>query len=288
MSFDDRQKRRPWGEDGRIDPDEIGREDEEESAGPDAPSRGLVTRALSVVPFLLVAALGLIGVVGWLIIVLFGVGTGNPVWKAVQGLSPAQVLWQLLLVVIIGAVPVLFTLAGSWATCARFQRELGSHLLGSDRGAVGYCGSGARGDRPGAARVADPPRTLGPRLVVPVRHGSVRDDHGRRAPARGARVGPAEVAEDVSDARRTEGRRGRRPPGAAALAGGRRRSAARAGRRGAAHAVPARARRRRGARGHRAAARGDPRRRRVVRRGGGGPHAGRPRARGSRGCWTRR
>lgn len=130
MSFDDRQKRRPWGEDGRIDPDEIGREDEEESAGPDAPSRGLVTRALSVVPFLLVAALGLIGVVGWLIIVLFGVGTGNPVWKAVQGLSPAQVVWQLLLVVIIGAVPVLFTLAGSWATSHGFNENSGRIFWG--------------------------------------------------------------------------------------------------------------------------------------------------------------
>ena len=60
MAHDDWQKRYPWGEDGRVDPDEIGHEDEEEAAGPDAPSRGLITRGLSIVPFLLVAAVGLV------------------------------------------------------------------------------------------------------------------------------------------------------------------------------------------------------------------------------------
>jgi hypothetical protein len=130
VPFDDRQKRHPWGEDGRTGPEEIGREDEQESEGPDAPSRGVVTRALSVVPFLLVAALGLIGVVGWLIIVLFGVGTGDPIWKAVQGLSPTQVVWQLLLVVLIGAVPVLFTIAGSWATSHGFNESSGRIFWG--------------------------------------------------------------------------------------------------------------------------------------------------------------
>jgi len=130
VSPEDWQKRHPWGEDGRVDPDEIGREDEEEAAGPDAPSRGLVTRALSVTPFLLVAACGLIGVVGWLIIVLLGLGTGEPIWRAVQGLSPAQVLWQLLLVVLIGAVPVLFILAGSWATAHGFNESAGRIFWG--------------------------------------------------------------------------------------------------------------------------------------------------------------
>jgi len=127
---EDWQKRHPWGEDGRVDPDEIGLGDEEEAAGPDAPSHGLVARALSVVPFLLVAACGLIGVVGWLIIVLLGVGTGEPIWRAIKGLSPAQVLWQLLLVVLIGAVPVLFTLAGSWATSHGFSESSGRIFWG--------------------------------------------------------------------------------------------------------------------------------------------------------------
>jgi len=127
---EDWQKRHPWGEDGRVDPDEIGLGDEEEAAGPDAPSHGLVTRALSVVPFLLVAACGLIGVVGWLIIVLLGMGTGEPIWRAIKGLSPAQVLWQLLLVVLIGAVPVLFTLAGSWATSHGFNESSGRIFWG--------------------------------------------------------------------------------------------------------------------------------------------------------------
>jgi hypothetical protein len=130
VSPEDRQTRHRWGEDGRVDPDEIGRENEEKAAGPDAPSRGLVTRALSVVPFLLVAAFGLIAVVGWLIIVLFGMGSGEPIWRAVKGLSPAQVLWQSLLVVLIGAVPVAFILVGSWATSHGFNESSGRMFWG--------------------------------------------------------------------------------------------------------------------------------------------------------------
>ena len=130
MAPEDWQKRHPWGEDGRVNPDEIGLEDEEEAAGPDAPSRGLVTRAVSVVPFLLVAACGLIGVVGWLMIVLLGAGTGEPIWRAARGLSLAQVLWQLLLVVLIGAVPVAFILAGSWATSHGFNESSGRIFWG--------------------------------------------------------------------------------------------------------------------------------------------------------------
>jgi hypothetical protein len=125
LAHDDWQKRHPWGEDGRIDPDEIGQEDEERAAGPDAPSRGLITRGLSIVPFLLVAAVGLIGVVGWLLILLLGVGGTEPIWKAVQGLSALQILWQLLLAVLIGCVPVFFVLAGSWATAHGFNEDSG-------------------------------------------------------------------------------------------------------------------------------------------------------------------
>ena len=125
MAHDDWQKRRPWGEDGRIDPDEIGHEDEEQAAGPDAPSRGLITRGLSIVPFLLVAAVGLIGVVGWLLILLLGIGGAEPIWKSLQGLTLLQILWQLLLAVLIGCVPVLFVLAGSWATAHGFSEDSG-------------------------------------------------------------------------------------------------------------------------------------------------------------------
>jgi hypothetical protein len=125
VAHDDWQKRHPWGEDGRVDPDDIGREDEEEAAGSDAPSRGLVTRALSILPFLLVAAFGLIGIVGWLFIVLLGVGTSEPIWKTVQGLSVAQVLWQLALAVLVGVVPVIFVLAASWATAHGFGEDSG-------------------------------------------------------------------------------------------------------------------------------------------------------------------
>jgi hypothetical protein len=125
VSFDDHQKRHPWGEDGRVDPDSIAPDDEEEAVGPDGPSTDVIVRALSVVPFLLVAALGLIGIVSWVVIILFGAGGSDPIWVAIKGLSAVQLLWQLLLALLIGLVPVLITLAASWATARGFREESG-------------------------------------------------------------------------------------------------------------------------------------------------------------------
>jgi nitrate reductase NapE component len=122
---DDPLKRHPFGDDGRVDPDNIAPDDEEKAAGPDAPDRGLITRALSVVPFLLVAAFGLIGIIAWALIIVFGAGGGEPVWRALQGLSLAAALGQLALAVLIGLVPLGLTLAASWATAHGFREDAG-------------------------------------------------------------------------------------------------------------------------------------------------------------------
>jgi hypothetical protein len=122
---DDLQKRSPWGEDGRVDPDDLVPDDEEEAVGPDGPSTDVVVRALSVIPFLLVAALGLIGVVSWVLILVFGLGGGEPIWRAVQGLSATELLWQLLLAVLVGLVCIAMTLLASWATARGFGEDSG-------------------------------------------------------------------------------------------------------------------------------------------------------------------
>ncbi len=122
MAHDDWQKRRPWG-DTRVDPNALAPDDEEQAAGPDGYSRGVIMRALSVIPLLLVAAFGLIGVVTWAVVILFGAGSTQPIWKAVRGLSFAALIWQLVLVVLIGLVPLLITLGASWATVRGFGEE---------------------------------------------------------------------------------------------------------------------------------------------------------------------
>jgi hypothetical protein len=121
---DDRQ-RYPFGRDRRADPDSLTPEDEERAVGPEGPSADIVLRALSVVPFLLAAAVGLIAIVSWVLIILFGVGSAEPIWESVQGLSAGELVWQLFLAVVIGVVPVIVTLGASWATAHGFREDAG-------------------------------------------------------------------------------------------------------------------------------------------------------------------
>ena len=122
---DDPLKRHRLWHDGRVDPDSLAPDDEERAAGPDGPSADVVIRALSVVPLILVAALGLIGVVSWVLIIVLGVGSGEPIWRVAQGLSVVELLWQILLAVLIGLVPVAITLVVSWAAGRGFSEYSG-------------------------------------------------------------------------------------------------------------------------------------------------------------------
>lgn len=122
---DDRKIHHPWGEDGRTDPDSLRAEDEEAAAGPGGASVDIALRALSVLPFLLVAAIGLIAIVSWVLIIVFGAGSAEPIWDAVEGMSGGELVWQLLLAVLIGAAAVLVTALGSWATSHGFREDSG-------------------------------------------------------------------------------------------------------------------------------------------------------------------
>ena len=139
---DDHQKYHPWGEDGRVDPESLIPDDEERATGPEGPTGEMAVRALSVAPFLLVAALGLIGIVSWVIILVFGAGSADPIWVALRGLSPVQLLWQLLLAVLIGVIPLLITLVASWATARGFRGDSGRTFWIVSQGLWGLAGIG--------------------------------------------------------------------------------------------------------------------------------------------------
>ena len=139
---DDPEEHRPVRYDGRTDPDSIAPDDEERAAGPEGPSVDIVLRALSVLPFLLVAAVGLIAIISWVLIILFGIGTGEPIWEAVQGLSAAELVWQLFLVVVVGVVPVLVTLGASWATAHGFREDAGRPFWTMTQGVWGLVAVG--------------------------------------------------------------------------------------------------------------------------------------------------
>ena len=139
---EDGKKHHPWGEDGRVDPEDLVPDDEEEAAGPEGPTADIVVKALSVIPFLLLAALGLIGIISWVLIILFGVGSGEPIWDSVQGLSIAQLLWQLLLAVVIGLLPLAVVLVASWATARGFSEESGKTFWTVTQGVWGLLGFG--------------------------------------------------------------------------------------------------------------------------------------------------
>jgi hypothetical protein len=122
---EDREKRHLPRYDGRVDPDSLTPKDEERAAGPEGPSADVVLRALSVVPFLLAAAVGLIAIISWVLIIVFGVGSAEPIWESIQGLSGTELVWQLFLAVVVGVVAVLITLAASWATAHGFREDAG-------------------------------------------------------------------------------------------------------------------------------------------------------------------
>jgi len=92
------------------------------------PVDDVVLRALSVVPFILVAAFGVIALVGWVFVIVFGVAApGNensePIWRWVQEQSLADVLTQLALAVGIGLIPLAVMLVAGWATIHGFRSD---------------------------------------------------------------------------------------------------------------------------------------------------------------------
>lgn len=102
-------------------------EEERERAG--EPSRDVGLRALSVVPFVLTAALGVIALVGWIVVIVFGIGapgTGSdaePIWRWAQDRSLLVIVTQAVLAIAIGLIPAAIMLAAAWAAMQGFQER---------------------------------------------------------------------------------------------------------------------------------------------------------------------
>jgi hypothetical protein len=87
------------------------------------PQRGSVLRVLSVIPFALVAALGLIAATTWVVVIVFGLGGGEPIWDWAKGHSLGHVLGQTLLAIGIGLIPAGMTVLASWAVIHGFRER---------------------------------------------------------------------------------------------------------------------------------------------------------------------
>jgi len=79
-----------------------------------------------VLPFLLVAAIGLIAVISWALIVVFGIGSGDPIWRWAEGTTAAHILGQVLLAIVIGLIPAGVTVLASWAGVRGFREDSGT------------------------------------------------------------------------------------------------------------------------------------------------------------------
>jgi hypothetical protein len=95
--------------------------DEDDVERSQSPQRNSVLRGLSVVPFALVAAIGLIAAISWPLVIVFGLGGGEPIWAWAKGHSLAHVFGQFLLAVGIGLIPVGVMLLASWAMIHGFR-----------------------------------------------------------------------------------------------------------------------------------------------------------------------
>ncbi len=97
--------------------------DEDDIRRSQIPERGVVLRGLSVVPFALVAALGLIAAISWALVIVFGLGGGEPIWDWAKGRTLAHVFGQALLAVGICLIPVGVTVLASWAVIHGFRER---------------------------------------------------------------------------------------------------------------------------------------------------------------------
>jgi hypothetical protein len=90
---------------------------EEDIRAAQAPRPQFALRVFSVLPFILFGAFSVIAFVAWIAVVVFGAGTDRgTLWQWAAGRSAGEVVSQVALAVVIGAVPVAVTVLSIWAT----------------------------------------------------------------------------------------------------------------------------------------------------------------------------
>lgn len=89
-------------------------------AGPSHP--GLTLRVLSVVPFVLAGAIGVIALVSWLLVLVLGIGIDRgAVWQWAAGRSAGEVIVQGGLLILVGAACAALVVASIYATGIGFS-----------------------------------------------------------------------------------------------------------------------------------------------------------------------
>lgn len=86
---------------------------------------GLVLRILSVVPFFILGVVGAIGLAGWALIFVFGLGAQQPVWEWASGRPAGDVVKQVSLVLALGLACLAVAGAALWAGLYGIRAESG-------------------------------------------------------------------------------------------------------------------------------------------------------------------
>jgi len=89
-----------------------------------APRPQFALRVFSVLPFILFGAFSVIAFVAWIAVVVLGAGTARgTLWQWAAGRGAGEVVSQVALAVVIGALPVAVAILSIWATMRGFSES---------------------------------------------------------------------------------------------------------------------------------------------------------------------
>jgi hypothetical protein len=90
---------------------------EEDIEAAQRPHAGLILRAVSVIPFIALGVVGVLALVAWAAVFIFGVGNSNgAVWTWAQGKPAGEVIWQVAVMLLIGVACLALTGLAIFAT----------------------------------------------------------------------------------------------------------------------------------------------------------------------------
>jgi hypothetical protein len=91
--------------------------EEDIEAAQQRPAAGLVLRAVSVIPFIALGVLGVLSLVAWVAVFIFGVGSSNAaVWTWAQGKPAGEVVSQVALMLLLGLACLGVAVGSMFAT----------------------------------------------------------------------------------------------------------------------------------------------------------------------------
>jgi hypothetical protein len=104
---------------------------EEDVLAAQQPEPGLALRVVSVIPFILAGAFGVIAFVAWLAVLVLGAGTDRgPAWSWAKGKPAGEVLTQFGLLILIGLLCAGVVALSIYATTYGFRTQQPRHFWG--------------------------------------------------------------------------------------------------------------------------------------------------------------